>query len=230
MARLRLTLPPGMPLSEFTRDHPASSFHLLDRIPARDGQTYLVRFEVDHIDPTIVERSIYANPNVMEVLLSAAGPGRRTFIVRSVPPPYMPTVERFYVLRWLPITVREGIADWTILCPRAEWSAFIADLKTHVPRVDILAVGVHSLRDPTGPLTRRQAQAYRQAVLDGYYAVPRRVSLSQLAQRLNCSKSTLSEVLARAEAKMLRTDVVDTPPPVPADRTPARTPPRRAQA
>lgn len=222
-----MTLPEGMPLSDFTRAYPGSAFHLTDRVPMGDGKTLLVRFEVDNIDPGLVERTLYTNPKVAEVWMAAAGPGRRAFVVRTYAPNYIRTLERYAVLRWLPITVREGVADWTVLCPRADWGPFVADLQSRVPKVEVIAMGVHSLRGREGPLTRRQAEVYRQAVVEGYYDLPRRISMSELAKKLGCSKSTLFEVLGRAERKMLRTDLIATPtpllvvPPAPRGRHPS---------
>ena len=207
-----------MPLSGFTRTEPGSVCQITDRVPAGDGKTLLVRFEVDNVDPTLVARGLYTNPKVAEVWLAAAGPGRRSFVVRTYAPPYVRTLERFPVLRWLPITVRDGMADWTVLCPRADWQPFLDDLATRVPKVEVLAMGVHSLKSPEGPLTRRQAEVYRQAVLEGYYELPRRISMSELAAKLRCSKSALFEVLGRAERKMMRTDLIATPTPFISDR------------
>ena len=224
IGRLRIHMPVGMPLADFTREYPGAVFRVMDRVPVGDGKTIIIRFEVDNLDPNIVERRLYTNASVAEVWLAAAGPGHRSFVVRIFNPPYIPTLERFEVLRWLPITIQDGCADWTVLCPRSAWKPFVADLRSRVDGVDVLAVGVQSsLRDPEGPLTRRQAQVYRQAVLEGYYEIPRRISMSDLAKKLHCSKSTICEVLARAERKMLRTDQFAAPAPlVPVPETPRR--------
>lgn len=203
-----------MSIAQMSRDHPEAIFRLIDRVPMEDGKTWLVRFEVDNMDPGLVERLFYTNPRVAEVWLAAAGPGRRSFVVRVFEAPYISTVRKFSVLRWLPIPVRAGVAEWTILCPRVEWAPFLAELRKHVRGVEVLGVGVQSLRDPEGPLTRRQAEVYRVAVLEGYYEFPRRISMSELAKRLHCSKSSLFELLSRAERKMLRTDLLATPIPL----------------
>ncbi len=208
VGRLRVVLPESMPVSAITRAHPTAVIRLIDRVSMGDGKSWLIRFEADNIDPGVVERMLYTHPHVLEVWLAAAGSGRRSFVIRVVEAPYIPTVRRFSVLRWLPIPVRAGVADWTVLCPRAEWTPFLADLRKHVPSVEVLGVGVQSLRDPEGPLTRRQAEVYRQAVLEGYYELPRRISMSELAKRLHCSKSSLFELLSRAERKMLRPDLL----------------------
>ncbi len=214
VGRIRVTLPSGTVLGDLSRRHPDATIQILDRLPMGDGQTFLVRFEADGIPPEAVEEELGSDPGVHEVWLAGTGPGRRCSVIRARAPPYMPTIERFSVLRWLPMIIRNGTALWTLLCPRAEWAPFLKDLRSRVPAVEVLALGTQTLQGSDGPLTPRQAEVYRLALLEGYYEYPRRISMSALAERLHCSKSSLFEVLARAERKMLRTDLSAYPSPV----------------
>ncbi|BBD72688.1 bacterio-opsin activator [Sulfodiicoccus acidiphilus] len=74
---------------------------------------------------------------------------------------------------------------------------------------DFLKVGVNAkvLRvskvSREEPLTVRQEQALVAALETGYFDYPRRVSLSELANRLGVSASTLDEVLRRAEKNVI---------------------------
>lgn len=52
-------------------------------------------------------------------------------------------------------------------------------------------------------LTPRQREILAEAIAQGYYARPRRVSLTGLATQLNIHKSSLSQSLATIEAKLL---------------------------
>lgn len=223
VGRIRLTLPRENLIARLTLQYPGSVFRLVDRIPMGDGKTFLTRFEVDGVDPGIVERAIYTHEDVTEVWLAAGGPDGRSWVLRVHGPPYIPSLQKFNVLRWLPAIFRDGKCDWTVLSPRAEWEPFLADLRRRLPGVEVLSVGVQSLRGVEGPLTPRQAEAYRMAILEGYYEFPRRISLSDLASKMHRSKSGLHEVLARAERKMLRMDFVTGPAPL-APVTPGRAP------
>lgn len=52
-------------------------------------------------------------------------------------------------------------------------------------------------------LTRKQLDAFLKAVEYGYYTLPRKISLEQLAQKLGVARTTLRERLRKAESKLL---------------------------
>lgn len=52
-------------------------------------------------------------------------------------------------------------------------------------------------------LTPRQRYVLIRAVEEGYYDYPRRITLSQLAEKIGISKSSLSEILMKIESKVL---------------------------
>lgn len=67
------------------------------------------------------------------------------------------------------------------------------------------SASVESLRDARlgSRLTARQAEVLAHARRLGYYAVPRRISLTRLAKELGISKSTLCELLMTIESRLL---------------------------
>ena len=71
--------------------------------------------------------------------------------------------------------------------------------------VDVLEVGTYDRRlgTVTGGLTDRQFEALETASELGYYAVPREASLSDVAAELDIAPSTASELLRRAESRVL---------------------------
>jgi predicted DNA binding protein len=71
--------------------------------------------------------------------------------------------------------------------------------------VDVLEVGTYDRRygAVTGGLTDRQFEAVETATGMGYYAVPREASLSDVASALGVAESTASELLRRAESRLM---------------------------
>ena len=71
--------------------------------------------------------------------------------------------------------------------------------------VDVLEVGTYDRRfgTVTGSLTDRQFEAIKTATEIGYYAVPRQASLSAVAAELGVASSTVSELLRRAESRLM---------------------------
>lgn len=83
--------------------------------------------------------------------------------------------------------------------------------------VEVLEIGEydHRFGRVTGGLSDRQFEALETATEMGYYAVPRRVSLSAVASELGIADSTASERLRRAEARLMPhfVNTADAPPP-----------------
>lgn len=93
----------------------------------------------------------------------------------------------------LPFSVRMGKAEWYHPRERKDlWEAL---------RRKGLKVSVR--RERERKLTRRQREILLRAIEEGYYDYPRKVTLSELAERLGISKSYLSETLMKVESKLL---------------------------
>jgi predicted DNA binding protein len=60
-------------------------------------------------------------------------------------------------------------------------------------------------------LTEQQAQLVAEATDRGYYDTPRTCSLTELAADLDMAKSTCSEMLHRAEGKIIEQFLQDSP-------------------
>jgi predicted DNA binding protein len=93
---------------------------------------------------------------------------------------------------------------------RMEWRMLVGgdtDLKTLCGRLDsrhvkydILEVSHHSQKRE---MTARQEEILRVALDLGYFDFPKRIKLEDLAEKLNISPGTLSEILRRAEKNIL---------------------------
>lgn len=64
-----------------------------------------------------------------------------------------------------------------------------------------------------GILTRRQSEALSRAAAAGYYDIPRRVRLEDLAAEMEMSMGGLSELLRRAEARLVKAYISTLPGP-----------------
>lgn len=68
---------------------------------------------------------------------------------------------------------------------------------------DVLRTGAYARAN--GPtLSDRQREAVRAAWRVGYYELPREGDLAAVAARLDCSSSTASDLLRRAERRLVR--------------------------
>ncbi|MFA5862154.1 MAG: helix-turn-helix domain-containing protein [Candidatus Thermoplasmatota archaeon] len=104
------------------------------------------------------------------------------------------------VMPRFPFQVNDGVDEWLVITENGQVSSFVEDLRKRGAWVDVVYSREHH---PHESLTPRQRQLMEHAIQQGYYEVPRRVTLTTLAQRLHVAKSTLSEALARGEKHVL---------------------------
>lgn len=99
-----------------------------------------------------------------------------------------------------PFEVKDGSDEWLLISERDQADRFVKDLRGHGVKADIVSSREYH---PHASLTDRQREMMEAAIDQGYYEVPRRVTLTHLAERLHVAKSTLSETLARGERHLL---------------------------
>jgi len=95
-----------------------------------------------------------------------------------------------------PFEVRDGWVEWTVEGTRETMRALIDRFRS-----DEIPHRLLSTRS-TGArlLTPRQREVFEVASREGYWDVPRRINLTELAGLLNVAKSTLSNQLQRIES------------------------------
>ncbi len=103
---------------------------------------------------------------------------------------------RVGVIPHTPFEVRDGWVDWTIACAQGKVRALIAGFdEENIPYRLVSTRGVTNRL-----LTPRQRYVFDTAMKEGFYDVPRRITLTELAVVLEVAKSTLSAQLQRIES------------------------------
>ncbi len=95
----------------------------------------------------------------------------------------------------LPFSVKMGRAEWH--------HSHDQDEKTLWKALRRRGLRVSMRRERDRKLTLRQREILLRAIEEGYYDFPRRVTLSELAEKLGISKSYLSETLMKVESRLL---------------------------
>ncbi|ADD04130.1 HTH-10 family transcription regulator [Natrialba magadii ATCC 43099] len=104
-----------------------------------------------------------------------------------------------------PVVIEDGVVRLTLLGEFEALREVVDDLSATVS-VEIEEIGDYRGRGPrvTDQLTARQYRALRQAVDCGYYEIPREGSLADIAAALECTESTASDLLRRAERAVMQ--------------------------
>jgi predicted DNA binding protein len=200
--RVTLDLPEGCWLHEFSTRYDELRLEVVDRFPLTPRRSLAeVRFHGPRPAGWEEELANVTGVDHVEVLeeqeLSALCQ------VIHLTPSWLASARRLRVLWRHPVWVAQGAARWELIASEDRLRELIAEISPTLPgvRIDALLRGAGS-RLPE-QLTPRQSELLRRAVCEGYFDVPRRISLTELAERLNLSKSTLSERLAVVERKLI---------------------------
>lgn len=201
---LRLKASPNW-VSEVSNNSP-STVRILDCKPGRDG-TIQQLVEINTPDEYLDElmQGLRKNQAVVDVYMARTRMGkaigrvlsRQALACRNV-------MESNLFCRSCLFTSKpktDGTAEWTLAFTDGKsLTQFLKRLESQRINVDIRKLS--NVVDQKG-LTPRQQQIIIRAIDRGYFDYPRKVHLLALAKELNISKSTLLEILRRAEKKSL---------------------------
>jgi DNA binding protein with HTH domain len=115
---------------------------------------------------------------------------------------FLPVFRMLQLQQRFPFTIQNGVASWVVIGAEGKIRRLLALLRRRSPGLGVVSVS-HQEAPGRGPLTVRQTEIFRRAMARGYFEVPRRVTLSELAGEMQMAISSLSEALAVIERKLL---------------------------
>jgi len=142
-------------------------------------------------------------PLVEEVEVLSEGVSSIHFRVVHRTSVIVPIFRELHLERRFPFTIRAGDATWVVVGSEAKLRRLIERLRQRAPAVTLESVRHTELHQPSGPLTPHQSDLLHRAIAAGYFEIPRKVSLTELARNLGVAASTLSEGLAVIEKKLV---------------------------
>ena len=202
MCRIRVRLPPSAWAAPFSERHPEAVIEILSRTDL-DARRSLTEARLHGRESEGWLEEIRNLPLVEQMEpLSIAGPTTHFRVVHRTSG-VVQVFRRLQLERRFPFTIRAAEASWVVVAPEAKLRSLIARLRKIAPAVTLESVRHTDLHPPSGPLTPRQVDLLHRSIAAGYFEIPRRVSLTQLADDLNVAPSTLSERLAVIEKKLV---------------------------
>ena len=190
--RIEVRLPEGHWAGDVTRSHPSAILRIEEHMPLMKGRGTAKASCSEDITRTVgehtgIEEVRAFGSQQFAVDISAGGGG------------FLKPLLRVGVIPHTPFEVRDGWVDWTIACAQGKVRDLIAGFdEERIPYRLLSTRGVSSRM-----LTPRQRLVFDTATQEGFYDVPRRVTLTALAARLDVAKSTLSAQLQRIESTIM---------------------------
>jgi len=197
-------------LGQFSNAHPAV------RLTAQnwagiDARTSVLDYWIAGLPAGLWSREIQAFPDVKRVeALAEVGDGCLYRVVQRTNP-----VVRLYRRLGLPLkfplNILAGTIDWEVVAKKADLDKILAFFGRRRLGVTIVSVRRGIPRTHLPLLTASQRRLLQEAISAGYFAVPRRITLTGLAERLGRNKSAVSESLAVVERKLLESSLGPAP-------------------
>ncbi len=146
-----------------------------------------------------------ASPGARDVEFFASHDGRGLFrVTTEIPRPSLAlTLHGNKVLPDFPFEVKNGVFNLLVVTSPEKFHAIHAAVRRGFPDIQLISIRHEYVTGPESLLTPRQLQVFRIAMSAGYWDVPRRTTMTDLALALNRSKSTVAETLSAIEMKLL---------------------------
>ena len=198
-ATLRLTIPEAIWIGDLSRRHPAARIRILAALSDEATGVGLAEIETDGARGVVDAMAAYDEVTELEVFRADEDAALLQF--ETTLPLLLFAARDSGVPLELPFDIVDGEAVWTLTAPRERLSELCGQLDAFGIAYVVERIGGEEAADSL--LTDRQEGLLEAAAERGYYATPRRCSLTQLAEAQGYAKSTVSEVLHRAEGAVI---------------------------
>jgi len=199
-ASLTLTVPDGTWIGAVSRQFPDARFQVRSAQSCDGLGVGFVELLADDPDAVVDELADADDVHTVEVFHSD---GDRALVqIEADAPVLLRVLDRTGVPVEMPFEIADGEVDWQVTTTRNR----LSDLAEELDRSEV-GYMVEHVRDETSfedVLTERQQQVLESAIDAGYYDSPRQTTQEALAADLDMAKSTCSEILHRAEERVVK--------------------------
>ena len=204
IASLRLRIPAGLWTGAFSSAHPEVRLEALSRTEIANGIS-VSDYWISGRPPGVWAGEIAEFPDVVRIdSLAEVGEGS-LYRISYQNPPVLALYQRLRVPLQFPLRMQGGFIVWEIVARYSDFQQIMVYMRAVDPNVTIVSVRRRPLRTHLPLLTDAQHELLNQAMAAGYFAVPRGITLTALARKLNRSKSGISESIALIEKKLFET-------------------------
>jgi len=204
IATLRVRIPPGLWTGSFSSAHPNVRIEVLNRTEVGPGVSVSDYWISGH-PPGVWAREITGYSDVAQVdTLAEVGEGT-LYRITYDNPPVLALYQQLRLPVQFPLRLQGGFIVWEIVARYADFQRIMAHARAADPGMTLVSIRRRPLRTHLPILTDAQHELLNQAMAAGYFAVPRGITLTALARKLNRSKSGISESIALIEKKLFET-------------------------
>ena len=196
--KISIEIPQDKWLATFNRKYPELNFHILSNFPIGENSgitSFQIRgSSVKHFISDFKEKLAEKTTQILYededlVILN----------VKEDDPWILNTLVKTELLISYPVLIKEGKLRIEAITNRSKVDSFLTQLKKKKIKAKLERIGYFY---KSTLLTKRQNEIINLAYQNGYFNIPRSISLSEFAKDLKISKSALSETLRRIFKKL----------------------------
>ena len=199
-AQFRIRLPEHLWVAELSRRFPEAEFDLLSGFRV-DG--YAVELgEVVAETPDEIVDAMENHPAIRSHRVLESEPGRALTKYETPQTDLYEFAEASALPIEFPVEAANGWYRFDLTGTREELDELRETLEASPRPYELESLVTRT--EPESLVTDRQREVLEAAVREGYFAVPRECTLAELSDALGVDKSTVSEVLRRAEGRLVK--------------------------
>lgn len=206
IASLNIRVPRTFGLGIFSSAHPEASVEVLNRSDVSKDLS-VSDFWISGRPPGVWSREIAGFSDVVKVdSLAEVGDGC-VYRITYRNPPIIYLYRELGLPIQFPLHIQDGFLRWEVVARRSESAIVLQYARKVDPNFQVVSIRSRPLKSHLPALSEAQQRLLAQAMAAGYFAVPRAITLTELANKLDRSKSTLSEAIAIIERKLLESAI-----------------------
>lgn len=186
---------------EISTEHPDIVFRVVSALPGDEQGVGVVEVEGEEYEEALEKIPQHETVSDMEVLWHDTDEDKALIQIRTNEHLILQEAYKSGVPIEMPFEIQNGVGEWKLRASRDSISQFSSTFESMGVEHEIEYV--RGVEDEEEFLTDKQREVVETAHELGYYDTPRRMSLSEVAEELGVAKSTCSEMLHRAEGKIM---------------------------
>lgn len=200
LARIKVKFPDKIWISDLFKDFPNVRMEIQYFLPY-DLENSIGNsiIEIIHYDIKSIINLIRDHKSVLEFSIIEQEENRIRFNVKTHDPYLLYALIKCGVLVDFPVNIREGNAYWRLISSRESIDQLLTIFDEQKIDYELLRIGnsPYNIEDEKHKLTLEESNVLSKAISRGFFEIPRKISLEELADVLGKSKSALSVMLRK---------------------------------
>jgi len=196
--KLRISIPKSKWLAQITKNYPNLIIKILSNY-LLDKNTGFLLLQIEGVNIKGFNSDLQHDKLALSQQILFSGNDFIIINVKEDDPWVLNTLIKTELLFTYPIIVKDAKLNVDIIAERKKIDHFLNELEKRGIQVEIRSIGYYQKKVI---LTKKQKEVLKKAYKFGYFEIPRKISLTHFAKKLQISPSALSETIRRINQKL----------------------------